>query len=145
MKNIFFLLFIFTISNSAFSAGVYKWKDADGNVHYGDRPTKFAEEIKIKTKSKPDKNIEQRTEKRERLLNVLSEEREAKKSDKLLLAQQKASKQKQCEDAKNNLQKYITAGYLYKLDNQGGRIVLEDKEHAEALSDAQKSVDQWCS
>lgn len=144
MKKIFILLFVFIISSSAFSAGVYKWKDADGNIHYGDRPSKSAEEMKIKTGSKPDKNLAERIEKRERLLSVLSEERESKKSDKLLLAQQKANKQKQCGDAKKNLDKYKTAGYLYKLDNQGNRVILEDKEHAEALANAQKSVTQWC-
>lgn len=144
MIKAFITLFIFIVSSSAFSTGVYKWKDADGNIHYGDRPTNTAEKMKVRSGHTPDKHLGERMQRRDRLLSVLNEEREAKKSEKILLAQQKAHQEKKCSEAKKNLSKYKSAGYLYKLDEQGNRNILEDKEHALALERAQESVDQWC-
>ena len=34
----------FTLSGGAFANEIYKWTDADGNVHYGDRPSGQANE-----------------------------------------------------------------------------------------------------
>ncbi len=137
------LLFVFT--SAVFSASVYKWKDADGNIHYGDRPTvNSAEEVKVSTGHKPDPGLRERQQKRDRLLEVFDEERNEKRSDKALVAQQKVEEQQKCSDAQDKLEEYRTAGYLYKLDDEGNRTILEDDAHASALENAQDSVDHWC-
>lgn len=148
LKKLFKLsitLCFFITTSSAYSAGVYKWTDADGNTHYGDRPQGTAEKLNIKSAPTPDKQHRERMKKQDRLLSVLKDERETKKTDKQLLEQQKAKRKEQCNTAKNDLEKYKTAGYLYKLDQQGKRVVLEGKEYAQALLKSEESVTHWCS
>lgn len=141
----FISLILLLSSTIVFAAGVYKWTDADGNIHYGDRPKSSAEKIKVRTGHKPDPTQIEHRQKRDRLLEVLDEERREKRSDKELAAQQKAERKSQCEEAKTNLEQYKAAGYLYKVDEDGNRNILEDDAHAQALEDAQDSVDHWCS
>jgi len=141
----FITLLLFIFASVGFSAGVYKWKDSEGNIHYGDRPTAdSAEEIMVKTGHKPDLGLIERQQKRDRLLSVLDEERNEKRSDKALAAQQKAEHELKCSEARDQLEQYRTAGYLYKLDEKGNRSILEDEAHASALENAQDSVNHWC-
>jgi len=45
-------------------AGIYKWVDQDGHVHYGDRAeNNKADEIKINQHKEPDAEYQQRLEK----------------------------------------------------------------------------------
>ena len=141
----FITLLLFIFMNATFSAGIYKWVDADGKVHYGDRPTNdSAEKIKVRSGHKPDPKLLEHQQKRDRLLQVLDEERHEKRADQALAAQQKAEQEKKCSDAQDKLEQYKTAGYLYKLNDQGERNILEDKDHAAALEMAQDSVNHWC-
>ncbi len=144
MIKTFIILFLFLSANAVFSAGVYKWTDADGNIHYGDRAKDSAEKIKVRTGHKPDPQLSEHRKKRDRLLDVFEEERHEKTANKALLAKKKSAQKQKCSEAQKNLQQYKTAGYLYKLDENGNRIILEDGEHAEALKKAQDSVDHWC-
>ena len=144
IKN-FIALLLFISATSAFSTGVFKWTDADGNIHYGDRPKGVAEEIKVRKGPAPDPGMRQHRQKRDRLLEVFDEERREKQSDKALVAREKAKQEQKCSNAQDSLEKYQTAGYLYKLDEEGNRNILKDGEHALALEQAQDSVDHWCS
>ncbi len=142
----FITLLLLIFASTAFSASVYKWKDADGNIHYGDRPTiDSAEEVKVRTGHKPDQSLKGRQQKRDRLLEIFDEERNEKRSDQALAAQQKTEQQQKCSNARDKLEQYRTAGYLYKLDDNGNRTILEDEAHAGALEMAEDSVNHWCS
>ena len=138
-------ILILLCSTMVLNAGVYKWTDDDGNIHYGDRPKASAEEIKVRKRNKPDQKQNLHRQKRDRLLEVFDEERREKRSDKELAAQQKAERKSNCAEAMKNLEQFKAAGYLYNVDDDGNRSILEDKEHAQALEDAQDSVDRWCS
>ena len=140
----FIAILLLLSANIVFSAGVYKWTDADGNIHYGDRPVDSAEKIKVKSGHKPDPRLREHQQKRDRLLEVFDDERREKRSEKALAMKQKAKQQQKCSDAQEKLQQYKTAGYLYKLGDNGERTILGDEEHAAALETAQDSVKHWC-
>ena len=88
-----FLAWLFSCSTHA--TGVYKWVDARGNVHYGDKPSAgTVKEIDIKTQGSgtPPPNEAERRERQRRLLNVYQEEREA--------ARAKAQKEKTTQSSR---------------------------------------------
>ncbi len=145
ISKVFLTLLLFLSMNLVSAAGIYKWTDADGNIHYGDRPQESAHEIKVNTGHKPDPQRREHQQKRDRLLEVFDEERQEKRANKAQIAQLKAEQQQKCFEAQKRLEQYKTAGYLYKLDDDGNRTILEDEEHASALENAQDSVDHWCS
>ncbi len=47
------ITFVVSASGIAFANDIYKWTDADGNVHYGDRPTANATEERLAISSGP--------------------------------------------------------------------------------------------
>jgi len=142
--RILITLFLFLSAHFVSSAGIYKWTDSDGNIHYGDRPKVSAKEIKVDTGHKPDPEFGKHQQKRDRILEVFDQERLEKRADNALAAQVKSEQQQKCIEAQERLEQYKTAGYLYKLDDDGNRVILENEEHANALENAQDSVDNWC-
>lgn len=126
------------------AAGVYKWTDTDGNVHYSDRSSKSAEKLQVKASEKQDAGMNKRRDSRDRLLSVLEEERNEKKREKAISVKDKVTKQANCIKAQDDLQQYQTASYLYTLDEDGTRKVLEGEEYAEAMRQAETAVSLWC-
>ena len=57
MKSVTFAIFFILAFGMAAHAEVYKWVDADGNVHFSDtpppNPEQEAEEVKIQSASSP--------------------------------------------------------------------------------------------
>lgn len=138
-------LFLLMLSNAVTAAGVYKWIDADGVIHYGDRPSPDAVQMRVKNRPEADPGLSQRNEKRNRLLNVLKEERQEKHEQIMLLAKDKAERKERCLKAQEKLDQYQTAGFLYRLDEQGNRNVLGEDEHKQAVEMAKNEVSDWCS
>ncbi|WP_330178236.1 DUF4124 domain-containing protein [Candidatus Vondammii sp. HM_W22] len=67
------------------NAGVYKWVDDDGNVHFGDRPSMHKDSSEVKIKKSPENNggsspqsAEESKDLRRKMLQVYGEERAAK-------------------------------------------------------------------
>ncbi len=143
MRALLPIIFMVTTS-TIFAKGIYKWTDENGHVFYSDHPQPSAEEIVVKTNHKADPELEHRREKRDRLLGVFEEERDEEKKSNELAAQTKAEQKRECMEAMKKLEKYQTAGYLYKLDGNGERVILNDDDRAKALEMAQDSVDHWC-
>ena len=139
-----FSLFLFMLTHSVTAADVYKWTAADGTTHYGDRPNADAEQLRVKARPEADPGSSLRNEKRDRLLNVLKEERQEKRHQKTLLARDKAERQERCTKAQVKLDQYQKAGFLYRTDEQGNRNVLGDEDHKLALEMAENEVSTWC-
>jgi hypothetical protein len=135
-------------------AGVYKWVDEQGNVHYTQYPPADAS-IKARELNKPppppedvvDVNEPFRLEIESRSSNrKIREEAEAKKKA------QKTGKIKdadKCQRARSNLAVLQTGGAgrgtgASFVDEQGNRIKMDDEQRAERIKQAQKQVDYFC-
>jgi hypothetical protein len=127
---------------------VYKWTDANGKVHYGDRTAaggSTAEKMEIKAKApQADSGSIEHDERTRRLLNQYQDEQAEADTAKAEKEKNEANRKHNCQVARDLLQKYRTAAYLYDKDKNGERVVLSDEQRAKAEADTQKEVDKWC-
>jgi hypothetical protein len=145
-------------------AQTYKWKDADGKIHYSDQPppANAKEEQTVKPrkpsagapvatdKGATDKGapaaapkaktyVEQEAEFRKR--QVEAAEREAAEKKKVSDA---AEKKQNCDQARTQLQGLQAGGRLTKTNPQGEREYMNDSEIAQQMERSKKAVDDWC-
>ena len=128
-------------------AGVYKWVDENGKVHYGDKPTTdAANEVKVnKTKStEGSRNSAERKNLQQRFLKAREDERNEKNKARAEAKQKRAETKLRCTQAKKEYDKYRYAGAIYDKGKDGERKYLSFKkreEYERSLSDA---VQKWC-
>lgn len=130
------------------SAAVYRWVDAQGQVHFSDQaPTgSHPPTLDLPTAPAPPITNDEaaRRAKQQRLLRAWSEEDRQQAAAQAKAARQQAMRQKRCALARDRLRSYRQARYLYDLDAQGKRRILSDSEYQQALQQAQDAVTQWC-
>jgi len=128
------------------ATGVYKWTDADGHIHYGDRPKSGVDSksVSIRPAPHPDPRQRERAWKRAKLLRIMDEERGQKKARKARQEQQRARKQAACEKARKRLYDYQHASYLYTQDKDGKHVIMGDEAHKKALDEAARAVAKYC-
>ena len=140
------------------AADVYKWKDAEGKVRYSDAPPsgKTPYELLSGKKAAPardqvsdesaaaannksgkpvDKELDARKHKAE------ADNLQKKEQEKL---DQKKIREDNCKTAKANLQNYKQGGRMYKVDENGERQYLDEKDISSSLEKANQEVEQWC-
>lgn len=137
---------ILLLGPQAAARDVYKWIDANGKVHYGDRPdAAVAEKIEVRVaEPRPDESAAARDEKTRRLLKQLEQERAEDAEAQARIAEEKAMRRDNCLKARDQLEKYRTASYLYEDAEGKDHRVLTKEERAEAEAAAQTEVDKWC-
>ncbi|OIP16270.1 MAG: hypothetical protein AUK53_03515 [Betaproteobacteria bacterium CG2_30_59_46] len=139
---------------TAVQAGITRWVDAEGKVHYSDQPVpataksqknldlknnpappKAAPDSKSGEKSLAEKDLEYRKRR------VQAEETAAKQAK-----DQEETKQKKenCAQARHQLQALQEGQRISKFDEKGERVFLEDSDRAKAIEETKKSVDSWC-
>jgi len=147
MKNL--LLLLVSMMPLVVHAGVYKWVDENGKVHYGDQPqvSQPAVEMKVDdTAPAPSYSDDElsREEKRERLLQSMEEDRVDKQE---MREKQKAVKEKnrqRCNRYRDQMRHYERASSLYKLDKDGDRVYMSDGERARATKNLQANIKKYC-
>lgn len=134
------------------SAEVYKWTDAQGRVHFGDKPPgEGAESVTIRGADKdetkdyqPTVIQEERAERQRRLLNAFEEERQIKREQKEEARKEKLKRQKNCSEARGELENLLTHNRIYEFDKNGNRVFLDGDGRDKAIADARKDVEYWC-
>lgn len=127
-------------------AGLYKWYDDKGQVHYTDSPPsdEKAETLNPDTalptgaekeKTELDKQVEEFNKRRD---ERLKQEEEAKKKD----AQEKQRK-RNCEQLKKNLQVILTKNRV-STEVDGKRVVMPYEQRVKEINEAQKKIDKEC-
>ena len=148
MKNIIFLLIL--VAPVAANAGVYKWVDENGKVHYGDQPKASQPTVEMNVDdttpapSFSDDDLS-REEKRERLLQSMEEDRLEKQEKRdRQKAENERSRQK-CNQYRDRMRHYERANSLYKLDKDGNRVYMSDSERASATKSLNAKINKYCS
>jgi hypothetical protein len=139
-----------TFAAGATANEIYKWTDAEGNVHYEDRPTGAPTEqrIDIQYRRTDDGAVGQRIQAR---LDRQAERAEAKST--AAAREQEAAEQaaaaeeraKACEGARARLESYLQSRRLYRTDASGERVYLDDAQRQEARQKAEEQVTEFCS
>lgn len=131
-------------------ADIYKWVDADGRVHYGDRPDgDAATSVNIRPAPTtpppgPEPTGAQRAERQQRLLRSMEDERLERREAREKARRDQAERERRCHLARDRQRRFNAAGYIYKLDEQGQRRVYDADERAAAQRRVDGEVSRWC-
>lgn len=144
------LLLLFLTVPLLTQAGVYKWIDQDGNIHYGDNPVTSQPSVEVRIDDSAtvpyfggDEQMS-REEKRERLLQSMAEDRLEKAEQR---EKQKALKQEnraKCNRYRDQMRHYERASALYKLNENGERVYMSNSDRARATRDLQVKIKKYC-
>lgn len=136
------LCLIFLLSLNA-SAEVYRWTDADGKVHFGDKKSgATAENITEKVKTT---NVDTSTSEHQKLESIFRKENEADreyKSQQQNGNQLEQAKTKRCIEAKDYLNKI--SGRVQFLDANGKPIHVSETERQEHVKKWQQAIKENC-
>ncbi len=140
------LIMLCTLSLSTV-AEVYKWVDEDGRIHYGDKPgNQSSKVINIKENRAASQVDIQRESRRQRLLEVMAEERQNKQTEKAEASKLAKTKAMNCDRARKQLVTIENSSYLMeKTADPYNPKILTDIERLAATNDARKAVSHWCS
>lgn len=138
------------VASCAFASDIYKWTDEDGTVHYGDRPAAGSERLDIV--SRPT-DPEAAKASYERFVAAEPEqpasEEAAQPAEEPSLTRAERIQQRQelaekCADARERLQRHLVARRIYRVNDAGERVYLDDAQTQAAKEKAQQKVDEFC-
>lgn len=141
------LIYLLLIPFVSIHAEVYKWTDADGNIHFGDKPTNInAEKLDVKTKpaDKPDDYFERKL-KQKKLLDVLVSEAEDKKAEKQKKEAEKKELKRKCAELQKDINYLSEGGRFYTEDEQGEYNFKSEEEVQERLNQLLEYKKKYCS
>lgn len=131
------------------SAGIYKWVDGNGRVHYGEQPAgPAAEEITIPqsdTQKGSGSEVNDRIKDMQNWNDARQLEREKKKQEELKRLEEKKKTEKKCTELRADLRDLEEGGvHWYDLDDKGERHYLNDKEVATRTNGLRKTIADHC-
>lgn len=139
--------FAMTMVTAMANAGVYKWTDKVGNVHYGDKPVEQQKSTEINIVPEASRGVAVSADKkkeRDRVLEEFQEDREARKKKRDDKQAAQAKLKKQCAHAKDRLRRYREAGAVYKLDAKGERVFYSKEARAKKEKAFNKAILKHC-
>jgi len=150
MLRIAFWVLLSLVSMSA-SAQLYKWVDADGKVHYSDRPppasAKQEQKLNIRNAPVPPPAAEESaaTAKSytEQELEFRKRKVEQEEAQKKAAAEAETDRQN-CARAQEKLRLYQEGGRVYTIDAQGERQYLGDESRERGIVQAREEVAKYC-
>ncbi|MEJ2620758.1 MAG: DUF4124 domain-containing protein [Candidatus Thiodiazotropha sp.] len=129
-------------------AGVYKWTDENGQVHFSDRPvSESSTEVKIKqppSSGSPSNSSQQRQQNMRKMLNALEEERSEKREAKLKAKQEREKRKRKCIYAKDRYSSHNRASGIYSYKKDGQRSYLSDDERKSHMKKLKADIERWC-
>jgi hypothetical protein len=129
------------------TAGIYKWTDENGNVHFGDKPVdaSSATELKIDTSKKSGiTNSSGNKSEREYLLKKIEEEKQEQAEAKSKRLAQKKERRAKCNALKSNYQAHIQSNRSYRMSPDGERTYLSDAERTARNNNLKKAISKHC-
>ncbi len=139
-----------TFAGGATANEIYKWIDENGNVHYEDRPSGAASEERIDityrrtnrgaVQKRVQSRLDAQASREEQQSVAAAAAREAADNEAA-----EAERQKACERSRARLETYLQSRRLYRTDDNGERVYLDDEQCAEARRKAEEQVTEFCS
>ncbi|MCW8901817.1 MAG: DUF4124 domain-containing protein [Gammaproteobacteria bacterium] len=129
------LLSTLMILASSASAGLYKWIDNDGNVHYSQKPPRDQQFKRLKAPAAAPENskpLYQETKLKDKAGNIVATE----------TAKNEQIRATNCENAKNNLSSYQRSRRIR--DKDGNVKTLDDNERSKQIENAKQAINDFC-
>ena len=145
------LLVAVVVAGPLAQAGVYRWVDGNGRVHFGDRPPSGAgEEVTLPAAEPPRRTVEEQRREEERrrtqqrLLDLYQDERRAAAAAREQERREEAVRERRCREAQKRLAGYERAQGLYERLPDGSRRYLSGPERRAETEKARQEVKRWC-
>ena len=129
------LLTTLMIITSVASAGLYKWVDNDGNVHYSQKPPRDKQYKRLKAPADAPENASP-------LYKNTKLNKPGSKTTKTETAKNEETRASNCKKAKQNLASYQQSRRVR--DKNGNVITLDDKARAKQIQNAKQAVSDFC-
>lgn len=129
-------------------AGVYKWVDAEGRTHFGDRPPSEVTSKQVQIDSapvQPDATTRERQEKIESFLDQKQKERNEAQAVRAEAEQRAVKLAEQCEKLRARLKYMESISGFYNVNEQGERVFVDDAENRRIRERFRAKVQQTCS
>lgn len=125
---------------------VYKWVDAQGNIHYGDRPqSNAAQTLHVAPPPPVDEASQQRLEALKKQGKDNARKKEATAKEAANPDPNQAVAKKNCSMAKESLAQLETANaFLVETDNEGNKRLIPEEERSKKAEAMSKEVARWC-
>lgn len=141
------LMILFLLLSLPTTAGVYKWIDANGQVHFGDRPPaeKPAEEVTINT-APPGKDAaaNERIRKMNEFLDQRQAEREVRQAEEAKSQRQAEMHDARCRKFRAQLKHMASVSTFYNLNQKGERVFVSEEDNARIRERFSQRVRQTC-
>ena len=139
-----------TVPMGGMANEIYKWTDADGTVHYEDRPTGAPTEVRldITYRSTDRSAVQQRIQSRVDAQTAREEARSIAEAAKQEAAEDAAAEEQRsdrCNRARARLESHLQARRVYRTDDKGERVYLDDAQRQEARQKAEEQIAEFCS
>jgi hypothetical protein len=149
MRSYFAVIALSLISFAA-HAGLNKWVDAEGKVHYSDSPPPNAKSETVRdlsgkgqTEAPATYSTKSYAEREAEMKKSKMEKDEASKKE----AQKDAAadaKKRSCEAARQHARALEEGARVYNYDQNGERVYLDDDTRAQRLEEARKTISADC-
>lgn len=144
MKILIVLLFLFI---PPVHAGIYKWTDSDGNVHFGDRPANpsTATEIDIRDDRNTGVTTSSGNNKERRyLLEQIEEDKQAEAEKKKKRLAENKKRRKLCDNYRRRYQSLIQSSRSYRMSPDGVRTYLSEDERVAQRKKLKRKIKEYC-
>lgn len=142
-----FLVAVLLALAPAAQAAIYKWVDEDGNVHYGERPP-LPDATPLAIPNQPEKARpgaeRERLERQKRMLEGYARKRAEERRQREEAARKAEQRKRACIEARDKFQAFERARYLYRLDENGERVVLNEEERAARMEKLRDRIRRNC-
>ena len=136
------------VAGAALSGEIYKWTDADGNVHFEDRPIgDDVERIKVISSNTDNDTVQASIQARHDRETARTETRSKHDEDQQAAAKAKAEaaqRDVKCKESRTRMQTYLHSQRLYKQDDAGERVYLDEDQTMKVRADAQDMIHKYC-
>lgn len=144
------LLLLSLAATSATGTEVYRWTDAEGQVHFGDKPTGTgAEAVTVQPPRASDTapaaaSESERRARTQRLLDEYAAERSEREAQREADAAAREERRRQCAIARRELAELEQSAYVYTRDDAGNKVILPDSDLRLERERARKEVQELC-
>ena len=144
-----FAVLTLTMGSAAIANDIYKWTDENGNVHYGDRPSGSAAEQRMALSyRRTDTGALQQRVKSHADSVAARQERQSAAAEEKKAAEEKAAEaaanEKKCDSHRAQLETLIQSRRLYRQDENGERVYLDEKDIQESRARIEEFISENC-
>lgn len=137
---------------SPLQAGIYKWTDEQGRVHFSDKPPgQDTPQYQLRTPASADSTSadealsdEERRVKQRKLMDSLEADRLEKEQAAARQKQQQAIRSRNCQYARAELRASKEANLIYDYDATGNKVYLNEAQKLKYLEAKYAAVRKWC-